>query len=77
MRRYPKFFDYFAVIAGQGRYMNPTMHVSEGGTSRRIRLDSTLSREVSVKDFEGHSSDVLTDISLKRLERLAFAAGGL
>jgi len=38
----PKFFDYYSVIAGQGRYMNPTIHVSEGGTQRRVRFDSTL-----------------------------------
>ncbi len=64
----PKFFDYYAVIAGQGRYMNPTLHVSEGGTKRRVRFDSTLTREIEVKDFEGHSSDVLTDVTLKWLE---------
>ena len=65
----PKFFDYFAVIAGQGRYMNPTMHVSEGGRVRRVRFDSTLTRQIAVKDTEGHSSDVLTDITLDWLDR--------
>ena len=64
----PKYFDYFSVIAGQGRYMNPTMHVSEGGTERQVRFDSTLVRDIEVKDFEGHSSDVLTDITLDWLD---------
>ena len=68
LKESPKFFDYFAVIAGQGRYMNPTLHVSEGGTKRRVRFDSTLSREIEVKDYEGHSSDVLTDVSLNWLK---------
>ncbi len=65
----PRFFDYYSVIAGQGRYMNPTMHVSEGGAKRRIRFDSTLLRDIEVKDFQGHSSDVLTDITLNWLDR--------
>ncbi|MCD6394709.1 MAG: sulfatase-like hydrolase/transferase [Planctomycetes bacterium] len=67
LKESPMFFDYYSVIAGQGRYMNPTMHVSEGGAIRRIRFDSTLVREIAVKDYQGHSSDVLTDISLEWL----------
>ncbi len=64
----PKFFDYYSVIAGQGKYMNPVMHTSEGGAKRRVRFDSTLVREIEVVDTEGHSSDVLTDITLDWLE---------
>lgn len=60
----PHYVDYFAVIAGQGRYMDPVIHVSEGGEKRKIRFDSTLEKEVDVIDTKGHSSDVLTDISL-------------
>lgn len=69
LKESPEFFDYYSVIAGQGRYMNPTMHVSEGGLKRRVRFDSTLVREIEVKDYEGHSSDVLTDITLDWLEK--------
>lgn len=68
LRYSPNYFDYFCVIAGQGRYMNPTMHVSEGGELRRLRYDSTLVREVEVIDTEGHSSDVLTNFTLDWLE---------
>ncbi len=64
----PKYFDYYSVIAGQGRYMNPVMHTSEGGTRRRVRFDSTLVRDIDVVDTEGHSSDVLTNITLDWLE---------
>jgi len=64
----PKYFDYFSVIAGQGRYMNPVMHTSEGGAMRRVRFDSTLARDIEVVDTEGHSSDVLTSITLDWLE---------
>jgi nucleotidyltransferase/DNA polymerase involved in DNA repair len=65
----PRYFDYYAVIASQGRYMNPVLHVSEGGEMRRVRFDSTLVREIEVMDTEGHSSDVLTDITLDWLTR--------
>ncbi len=64
----PAFFDFYSVIAGQGRYMNPTMHVSEGGTKRTVRFDSTLVRDIAVKDYQGHSSDVLTNITLDWLQ---------
>lgn len=60
----PAFFDYYAVIAGQGKYMNPVIHVSEGGEVRNVRFDSTLQREIAVIDTEGHSSDVLTGRSI-------------
>ena len=69
LKESPMFFDYYSVIAGQGRYMNPTMHTSEGGTMRRVRFDSTLVRQIAVRDYQGHSSDVLTDISLEWLEK--------
>ncbi len=68
LKESPAGFDYYAVIAGQGRYMNPTLHVSEGGTRRRIRFDSTLERDIDVRDYPGHSSDVLTDITLDWLQ---------
>lgn len=68
LRDAPCNVDYFAVIPGQGKYMNPVIHVSEGGTKRKIRYDSILEKEVEVIDTDGHSSDVLTDISLDWLE---------
>ena len=60
----PRFFDYFAVIPGQGSYLDPVLHVSKGGTMRRVRYDSTLVRDIPVIDTKGHSSDVLTAASL-------------
>ena len=38
LKESPGFFDYFAVIAGQGSYMNPVIHVSEGGEKRKVRF---------------------------------------
>lgn len=68
LRYSPKYADYFAVIAGQGSYINPVIHVSEEGEKRNVRFDSTLEKEIEVIDTKGHSSDVLTDISLDWLE---------
>ncbi len=68
LKHAPAHVDYFAVLPGQGRYMNPVIHVSEGGKKRRIRFDSTLELEIDVVDKKGHSSDVLTDMSLDWLE---------
>jgi uncharacterized sulfatase len=68
LKHAPRHFDYFAVLPGQGRYNNPVIHVSEGGKKRRIRFDSTLELEIEVVDKKGHSSDVLTDLSLDWLE---------
>jgi len=68
LKNSPQNTDYFAVIAGQGRYIDPVIHVSEGGQKRKIRFDSTLEKEIDVIDTKGHSSDVLTDISLDWLD---------
>ncbi|MCF7957196.1 MAG: sulfatase [Phycisphaerae bacterium] len=68
LRHAPSFVDYFAVIPGQGSYINPVIHVSEGGEKRRIRYDSILEKEVCVIETRGHSSDVLTDLSLDWLK---------
>ena len=68
LRESPNYLDYFAVIAGQGSYMNPVIHVSEGGKKRKVRFDSILEKEIDVIDSEGHSSDVLTEITLDWLE---------
>lgn len=64
----PQYADFYAVIAGQGKYINPVMNVSEGGEKRMIKYSSVLSKEVEVIDTKGHSSDVLTDISLDWLK---------
>ncbi len=69
LKHSPMYFDHFSVIAGQGRYIDPTLHVSEGGGMRKVRYSSVLSREIPVKDFKGHSSDVLTDLTLNWLDK--------
>ncbi len=65
----PGYVDYFAVLPGQGRYMNPIIQVSEGGKPQDVKFDSTCAFKVNVVESEGHSSDVLTDISLEWLDK--------
>ncbi len=65
----PGFVDYFAVLPGQGRYMNPLIQVSEGGRSELVSFDSTMSLKVNVIETKGHSSDVLTDLSIEWLDK--------
>lgn len=64
----PAYFDYFAVLPGQGKYYNPILHVSEGGAAESVRFDSTLTKSIPVVHKKGHSSDVITDVSLDWLE---------
>lgn len=64
----PAHFDYFAVLPGQGKYHDPVLHVSEGGSPERIRFDSTLTKTIPVIHKKGHSSDVITDTSIEWLE---------
>lgn len=64
----PAFFDYYAVLPGQGKYFDPIFNVSEGGTPESVRYDSTLTKSVPVIHTKGHSSDVITDLSLDWLE---------
>ncbi len=65
----PRHFDYYCVLPGQGRYFDPVMYTNVGGEKEMMRFDSTLSREVSVKRFKGHSSDVITDVVIDWLEQ--------
>ena len=69
LKESPQYFDHYCVIAGQGRYMNPVMHTNGPGEMRKVRFDSTLTREINVVDTSGHSSDVLTDLTLEWLDK--------
>lgn len=64
----PRYFDYFAVLPGQGKYFDPVLIVSEGGEEKEVRFDSSLSGLRNTIQGKGHSSDVLTDLTLDWLE---------
>ncbi|QDU63504.1 Arylsulfatase [Planctomycetes bacterium Pan216] len=61
LKKEPAAFDYYAVLPGQGSYFNPIFRVRgkapwPGSTIRASKYDST------------HSSDAITDLSLKWLK---------
>ncbi len=57
LKEEPAKFDYYSVLPGQGDYHNPSF---------RVRGDKAWPE--NVVNFEGHSSDRITDISLEWLE---------
>ena len=64
----PEAFDYYNVLPGQGKYIDPILYSREGGEKRLIRFESNLEREVHATQYTGHSSDVITDLSLDWLQ---------
>ena len=65
----PDAFDYYNVLPGQGLYFDPVLYNSEGlGEKKEIKFNEGLNREVYAKTYEGHSSDVITDIVLDWLK---------
>ena len=68
LRESPESFDYYNVLPGQGKYHNPVLYSRDSGEMKEVRFDSRLTRQVRVKEYQGHSSDVITDITLDWLE---------
>ncbi|MEW4923922.1 sulfatase [Algibacter sp. 2305UL17-15] len=68
LKHAPEAFDYYNVLPGQGDYFNPTLYAKEGGEKMEIKFEEDLVREVNATKYEGHSSDVITDISLDWLK---------
>ncbi|MEM9930309.1 MAG: sulfatase [Bacteroidota bacterium] len=69
LKHAPDAFDYYNVLPGQGDYFNPTLYASDGGKEKkRIKFEEGLVREVNATKYEGHSSDVITDLSLDWLQ---------
>ncbi len=70
LKHAPEAFDYYNVLPGQGKYFDPILYTREEGEEQRvIKFQDTLSREVNITQYEGHSSDVITDITLDWLEQ--------
>ncbi|WP_282136708.1 sulfatase family protein [Seonamhaeicola maritimus] len=68
LKHAPEAYDYYNVLPGQGDYFNPTLYSKEGGEKKEIRFEEDLVREVNATKYEGHSSDVITDITLDWLK---------
>lgn len=68
LKHAPEAFNYYNVLPGQGDYFNPTLYAKDEGEKKEIRFEEDLVREVNATKYKGHSSDVITDISLNWLK---------
>jgi len=69
LKHAPDAFDYYNVLPGQGDYFNPTLYSSEETDKKTsIKFEEGLVREVNATTYDGHSSDVITDLTLSWLK---------
>ncbi|MFY0688931.1 MAG: sulfatase [Cyclobacteriaceae bacterium] len=68
LKEAPEAFDYYNVLPGQGDYHNPTLYSRDGDSTTSIRFEEDLVRDVYATKYEGHSSDVITDLTLDWLQ---------
>ena len=69
LKEAPEAFDYYNVLPVQGKYFDPILYTREEGQRRdTINFGQGIKREVNVTQYEGHSSDVITDIALDWLK---------
>lgn len=67
LKEKPEAFDYYNVLYSQGDYFNPVLY-EKGQTSTTMALINGKEKEMVGTKYEGHSSDVITDLSLKWLK---------
>ena len=69
LKEAPEAFDYYNVLPIQGYYFNPILYTREpGDTVQKIRFGKGLERMVNVTQYEGHSSDVITNLAIDWLK---------
>ena len=68
LKEAPDAFDYYNVLPGQGDYHNPTLYAKTGDSLTEFRFEEDLVRKVYATKYQGHSSDVITDITLDWLK---------
>jgi len=69
LKEAPEAFDYYNVLPVQGTYFDPIFYTREPGErTALIDFHGGVKREVNVSQYQGHSSDVITDLSLDWLE---------
>ncbi len=62
----PESFDYYNVFYGQGSYFDPVLR--EKGMTDTVKYSPNGKKYVIGKQYEGHPSDIVTDISLEWLK---------
>ncbi|MEM9888645.1 MAG: sulfatase [Bacteroidota bacterium] len=69
LKKAPEAFDYYNVLPIQGKYFDPILYTREEGQRKQtIKFGKEIEREVNVTQYEGHSSDVITDLTLDWLK---------
>ncbi len=67
LKEAPEAFDYYNVLHGQGSYFNPVLY--EKGSDETVEVKKGKGVEtVSGHQYEGHSSDVIADATLRWLK---------
>lgn len=65
----PEAFDHYEVLPLQGAYHNPELYARDGATKKSILFGRHGKRDVLVNKYKGHSSDVITDLSIAWLDK--------
>ena len=66
----PEAFDYYNVLPVQGKYFDPILYSSEGGDSTyQFNFSGGVKRSVEATQYKGHSSDVITDLTIEWLDK--------
>ena len=68
LKESPDAFDYYNVLPGQGEYHNPLLYSKTGDSLIDYKFEEDLTFKIFAKRYQGHSSDVITDISLDWLK---------
>lgn len=67
LKEAPEAFDYYNVLPGQGRYFNSVLY--EKGSTETVDIERQGKTEkILGHQYKGHSSDIITDQSLKWLK---------
>ena len=65
LKEAPEAFDYYNVLPVQGKYFDPILYSRAGGeATSSINIPGEGKRKVSGIKYTGHSSDVITDLTL-------------
>lgn len=64
----PLSFDHYEVLPLQGAYFDPELVSRDGKKLKKMSFGRYGTKEVRVNDYEGHSSDVITDLSIEWLK---------
>lgn len=67
LKKKPEAFDYYNVLYNQGEYFNPVLY-EKGSTDSLIKKVRGKEAMYPGKQYKGHSSDVITDITLEWLK---------